>query len=313
MQDPTSKRLKATLEQWRILQAVVDHGGYSKAAEALNKSQSSLNHAVTKLQHQMGVALLEVKGRKAYLTNAGEVMLRRSRLLTQSAFELEQLADNLCQGWEPEITLYAEIIYPRERLYRALQAFLPQSRGSRIKLLDSVITGTSDAIIKKQADIVITGQLPKGYLGQPLINVHLVPCISPLHPLSQQSTVDVKELMQELQVVIKDTAITPNESLGWLKSEQRLTVSNFHEAVSLVSQGIGFAWFPKHFVASQLKQKQLQMLPLKQGKSRTSMTHLVVPDETRIGPGASTFVNCLLAEHNLESDAFYDSNKEPIA
>ena len=305
MSDAASKRLKATLEQWRILQAVVDHGGYSKAAEALNKSQSSLNHAVTKLQHQMGVPLLEVKGRKAFLTNAGEVMLRRSRLLTQSAFELEQLADNLSQGWEPEITLYAEIIYPRAQLYRALQAFLPQSRGSRIRLIDSVITGTSDAITKKQADIVITGQLPKGYLGQPLTNVSLVPCISAQHRLAQQVSVDVQELMQDLQVVIKDTSTLPDESLGWLKSEQRLTVSNFHEALTLVSQGIGFAWFPEHFVAPQLANSTLQAIPLKQGKTRTSMTHLVVPDENSIGPGATAFIRRILAEHNIESQPFH--------
>ena len=72
-------RAKSTLEQWRILQAVVDHGGYAQAAEQLNKSQSSLNHAVAKLQHQLGIQLLEVKGRKAYLTEQGEVLLRRSR------------------------------------------------------------------------------------------------------------------------------------------------------------------------------------------------------------------------------------------
>lgn len=65
-------RAKSTLEQWRILQAVVDFGGYAQAAEKLNKSQSSLNHAVAKLQHQLGIELLEVKGRKAYLTPQGK-------------------------------------------------------------------------------------------------------------------------------------------------------------------------------------------------------------------------------------------------
>ena len=71
-------RPKTTLEQWRILQAVVDHGGYAKAADYLNKSQSSLNHAVTKLQNLLDVQLLEVKGRKAFLTPAGELCDGRS-------------------------------------------------------------------------------------------------------------------------------------------------------------------------------------------------------------------------------------------
>ena len=66
-------RPKSTLEQWRIFQAVVEQGGYAQAAEKLNKSQSSLNHAIAKLQQTLGVALLEVRGRKAYLTDAGDM------------------------------------------------------------------------------------------------------------------------------------------------------------------------------------------------------------------------------------------------
>ena len=100
-------RPKSTLEQWRILQAVVDAGGYAQAAELLNKSQSSLNHAVAKLQNQLGVELLHVVGRKAFLTAAGEVMLRRSRLLTQQIEDLELLAANIDMGWEPELRLAA--------------------------------------------------------------------------------------------------------------------------------------------------------------------------------------------------------------
>ncbi|MGL5500833.1 MAG: helix-turn-helix domain-containing protein, partial [Plesiomonas shigelloides] len=61
-----SARPKTTLEQWRMFQAVVDCGGYAQAADKLNKSQSSLNHAVTKLQDMLGVQLLEVRGRKAF-------------------------------------------------------------------------------------------------------------------------------------------------------------------------------------------------------------------------------------------------------
>lgn len=82
---------KTTLEQWRILQAVVDHGGYFHAAEVLHRSQSSLNHAVKKLEHQLGVTLLEVKGRKAFfnLRRRGAVkaltLVNRYRRSTRSA------------------------------------------------------------------------------------------------------------------------------------------------------------------------------------------------------------------------------------
>ena len=114
-------RPKSTLEQWRIFQAVVEYGGYAQAAEKLNKSQSSLNHAIAKLQQTLGVALLEVRGRKAYLTDAGDMFLRRAKLLNQNMQELELLAHNIHQGWEAEIRLAVEIAHPRRPLNRAAE------------------------------------------------------------------------------------------------------------------------------------------------------------------------------------------------
>ncbi|WP_422463157.1 MULTISPECIES: LysR family transcriptional regulator [unclassified Endozoicomonas] len=34
---------KATLDQWRMLQAVVEHGGFAQASEAIFKSQSTIS------------------------------------------------------------------------------------------------------------------------------------------------------------------------------------------------------------------------------------------------------------------------------
>ena len=149
-------RPKTTLEQWRILQAVVDHGGYAKAADYLNKSQSSLNHAVAKLQYLLDVQLLEVKGRKAFLTPAGEVMLRRSRNLTDNVEALEALAVNINQAWEPEITLAIDLAFDKRLLYPALEEFLPECRGSRLTMIDTVLTGTDDAITQHKVNFSIS-------------------------------------------------------------------------------------------------------------------------------------------------------------
>ena len=68
------KPLKVSLDQWRALQAVVDYGGYAQAAAQMHRSQSSVSHAVSKLQAQLGVPLLRIEGRRAVLTTAGEVV-----------------------------------------------------------------------------------------------------------------------------------------------------------------------------------------------------------------------------------------------
>lgn len=295
-------RAKSTLEQWRILQAVVDFGGYAQAAEKLNKSQSSLNHAVAKLQHQLGIELLEVKGRKAYLTQQGEVLLRRSRHVTQAVNELEQLASNLEQGWEPTLTLAREIIYPMESLVCALNAFLPHSRGTRIIMLDSVITGTQELILQGKVDIAIcAGVPPKGYLSEPLCEQELYLVCHPSHPLADLGTIeDDKLLAQYLQLVIKDTGVQSNIDIGWLKAEQRWTVSNFHEAKVILNQGIGFCWIPSFLVQEELASGNLVRLHLDGSQKRRIMLSLVIPNRDQQGPASKLLASLILQQHGIE-------------
>jgi DNA-binding transcriptional LysR family regulator len=293
-------RAKSTLEQWRIVQAVVDFGGYAQAAEKLNKSQSSLNHAVSKLQHQLGINLLEVKGRKAYLTEQGEVLLRRSRHLTQSVEELEQLASNLGQGWEPNLTIAREIVYPMDDLVGSLTAFLPESRGTRVTIIDSVISGTHELVKNNQVDIAICATPPKGHIAEPLCELSFELVCHPEHPLSQLALIeDDKQLAQHLQIVIKDTGIHTTNDIGWLKAEQRWTVSNFHEAKIILARNIGFCWIPSFLVEQEIDNKQLIRLHLRGSYQRKIMLNLVVPNRDQQGPACKLLENLILKQHNL--------------
>lgn len=292
-------RPRSTLEQWRILQAVVDAGGYAQAADVLNKSQSSLNHAVAKLQSQLGVELLEVRGRKAYLTEAGEVMLRRSRLLTQQVEDLELLASNINQGWEPEIRIAVELAYPRKFLNQALAAFYPLSRGSRIQLIDSVITGSAEIIQQKKADLVIAAAavIPKGYLGEPLCVTRFIPVTSTRNNLANAREIDQNELSQHLQLVIRDTAQKPQENAGWLRAEQRWTVDNFFEAIEILQLGLGFCWLPDFLVNDAIAAGDLVQINLNQSSERIAAISLVTPKEETLGPGSKQLRQLILAAH----------------
>ncbi|RUO61855.1 LysR family transcriptional regulator [Pseudidiomarina insulisalsae] len=290
----SSYRPRTTIEQWRILQAVVDFGGYAQAAQALNKSQSSMNHAVAKLQDTLGVKLLQVQGRKAELTDIGEVMLRRSRQLTVLVTELEQLAENLKQGWEPEIKLAIEMVFDRNLLLPVLKEFQLHSRGSRLIMEDTVLTGSLETIIHKRADIVITHQVPKGYVGEPIANFQLHLVVSNNHPLAQRNQpLSPDELSQHLQIVIRDTAQKPLEQQGWLRAEQRWTVNNFNEALQLVEAGIGFCWLPPFTIQQST---QLTELQLAGGSHRSGATYLVLPKDEKTGPCARLLYDMLVSE-----------------
>lgn len=293
-------RPKSTLEQWRMLQAVVDNGGYAQAAAALNKSQSSLNHAVSKLQDQLGVQLLEVRGRKAFLTPTGEVLLRRSRVLTDTVETLESLAKNIECGWEPEIRLSVESVYPNSLLMQLLERFQPQSRGSRLQIYNSVITGSEELILNGQVDLAITSIIPRGFMGLALTTVDMVPVVHHSHHLAtRKKAINADELAQELQLVIRDTASKPKEVSGWLKAENRWTFGHFFDALQVLEHGMGFMWIPCHWVDDKLASGQLVQLDIKDGGSRAAVLNLVIPDPDQIGPGTRLLADTIKTLHGL--------------
>ena len=75
--------MNSTLDQWEVLEAVVQLGSFAAAAQTMNRSQSTISYAISCLQEQFKVPLLEMKGRKAQLTEAGKALLAECRTATQ--------------------------------------------------------------------------------------------------------------------------------------------------------------------------------------------------------------------------------------
>jgi DNA-binding transcriptional LysR family regulator len=279
---------RITLEQWRVLQAVVDHGGYARAARALHRSQSSLSYMIKRMQLQLGVALLRMEGRKAVLTEAGQVLLRRSRQLLRDAQTLEALAEQMEQGWEAELRLVVDETFPSPLLMQVLEDFDPVSRGCRIVLLQEVKNRAMEALNRGEVDLAITYQLPRGYLGSPLLSFDYIAVAQPGHPLhSLGHELSSFDLRQERQVVVRDSGQTQRRDLGWLDAEQRWSVSNIETAITTIRHGLGFGWLPSHAIASELERGELKPLPLREGGSYRGELYLVYGSEEP-GSAAST-------------------------
>ncbi|AEF53503.1 LysR family transcriptional regulator [Marinomonas posidonica] len=293
------KSPRVTLEQWRVLQAVVDKGGFAQAAEALHKSQSSVSYTVAKLQEQLGYPLLIIEGRKAKLTERGEVLLRRSRHLIKEAVELEELAHTLGQGWEPELELVVDQTFPTPALLRALKAFEPQSQGTQVQLKEVVLSGSLEALQNGRPDLVLSGIVPKGYLADPIVEVELVAVASPLHPLMEEKEpINNERLSRELQLVIRDSAVESSMDAGWLGTERRWTVSSVQSALEIVVSGVGFAWLPKADIFDELANGKLKKLSLVSGSERNFHLYAIFGKGERTGPATRLLVELLQEECN---------------
>lgn len=88
---------------------VVEHGGFSAAARALDRPKSSLSVSVTRLEQQLGNRLLERTTRSLRLTDAGESLYRE---VSQPLAQLREVAsDALAQGERVQGTLHIAAPY----------------------------------------------------------------------------------------------------------------------------------------------------------------------------------------------------------
>jgi DNA-binding transcriptional LysR family regulator len=277
---------RISLEQWRSLLAVVDAGGYAQAAEALHKSQSAVTYAVQKMEALLGVKIFEVVGRKAHLTATGEVLYRRAKALLDEAGALEGAAGTLAAGWEPELRLSVEIIFPTWLLLQCFARFAEERPETRIELYESVLSGTEEALLQRRVDLAICSQIPAGFMGDQLMRLRFVAVARPDHPLHRLGReLTLQDLREHRHLIIRDTG-SQRRSGSWLGAEQSWTVSQKATSIHAACMGLGFAWFPEDTIRGELERGELKPLPLREGGERWAELYLVFADRDYAGPGA---------------------------
>ncbi|TDX32781.1 DNA-binding transcriptional LysR family regulator [Modicisalibacter xianhensis] len=286
---------RVTLAQWQMLAAVVDHGGFARAAEAIHKSASTLNHAVHKMEDQLGVQLLEPVGRQVRLTEAGEMLLRRARQLIENASALEEVAASLSAGLETEVVLAVDQIFPADALAHALETFSRHYPHVRVQLHETVLNGGIEMLYDGRADIVVSGLAAQGFLGEPLASLRFIAVAHPDHPLHGLGrTLDLRDLVQHRQLVVRDSALRQAMDAGWLKAEQRWTVSHLATSKDMLMRGLGFAWFPETRIRDELDCGRLKPLPLSAGGIREVPMQLIFSDRDRAGPATHAMARALV-------------------
>jgi len=277
---------RVSLEQWRCLVAVVDSGGYAQAAQALHKSQSAVTYGVQKLEELLGVKALSIIGRKAQLTPSGEVLYRRAKALLEEAGTLEGAASHLAAGWESELRLAVEIIFPTWLLLQSFARFGEEQPLTRIELHETVLSGTEEALLQRRVELAICSQIPPGFAGDPLMRLRFVAMAHPQHPLHQLgSELTLQDLRKHRHLIIRDTG-SQRRSGSWLGAKQSWTVSHKATSIRAASMGLGFAWYPEDTVRAELAAGELKALPLREGGERWGELYLVFADRDYAGPGA---------------------------
>lgn len=277
---------RVSLEQWRCFAAVVEAGGYAQAARRLHKSQSTVTYAVQKLEALLKVHAFQIQGRKAVLTAVGQMLYRRARALLDDAGDLERAARKVSAGWEAEVGLAVEVLFPTWMMFTCLGRFGTESPQTRIEWVETVLGGTAEALHGGVADLGIATRVPPGLAGDPLMAVHFVPVAHPEHPLHQlEREITTRDLRKHRHLVVRDSSAQRDKKSEVLEVEQRWTVTNMSTSIGAVSRGHGFAWLPQDKIRTEIEDRSLKILPLRGGRQRTVQLYLIFADRDAAGPG----------------------------
>lgn len=297
-------RLKTTLEQWITLFEIDKAGSIQAAAIQLNKSHTTLIYAVKKLEDQLGVSLVKVEKRRAVLTDDGKSLLRRAQSMIEQAKVLEEISIQLSQGVESELTIAIDHLCDRDWLYQPLATFLRQNSTTSIQIIETSLSKTVSMVEEESADIAIINLPITNHPCESFGIINMLPVVAKTHPLANKPEICLADMAANCQIVIRDLGESDKQDVGWLKSNQRITVDNFDHAWQAAKHGLGYCRLPKHVIEAH-NDEEMVVLNVEHSSCYQVPLHLTLPKGVKSGAAAKSLYQLLLASVNeRDSDAY---------
>lgn len=262
---------KTTLEQWSLLEKVVEAGSFAKAAELTHRSQSSVSYNLSLLQERLGVALLAAEGRRAVLTPAGELLLSQVKPLLKAFSYVETRAATLRSGVRTRIDLMVDSIFPRRRLFAILRQFQQRYPQTQVRLTEVLENASVDAASSEADVMVLTRRQDITGLGEWLMNIDFVAVAHRDHPLFTLDAPLNDDMLRPwplIQIADSHSSAHPGTE-AW-------TFSTIDAAIEAVISLVGYGWLPEERIQRLLEQGVLKTLPLSHGVRRATPLHLIV-------------------------------------
>ncbi len=231
--------------QIKAFHAVAVHGGFSRAAEAMNLTQPAISDHVRKLEETYGVQLFNRGPQGVALTDMG----RKLFAIAERQFEAETQALELLQRGktleEGQITIGAD----------AAVHILPELARFRLKhpkLAVRLVTGNSAQLLKRledfSIDIAVTAERPAGtaFQTRKLRSDRLVAVVQRSSRLSKLKQIEFAQLVK-LPLILREEGSMTRTLLLQEAARRSLTLADTIEIESreaareAAAQGLGLA------------------------------------------------------------------------
>lgn len=293
------------LHHLRLFTAVVDQGGFTKAAGALNLSQPAISKSLKELEDGLQLSLIDRSARSIRLTDAGRLLYDRAREL----FGVERIAERELR----ELRGLKRGILRVGASTTIATYFLPPILGRFHLRHPSVRISASSAntrtILRRLLESKIDLALVEGPVFHPHVDVipwredELVVIAPPDHPLARRAAVRVTDLVAE-QFIVREPGSGTREvteaalARHGVQLTNTMRVGGTEVMKQAVAAGLGLAIVSRAAAADQLALGRIVVLHVDDLVIRRTLTQLKLRD--RASGAAARELETLLAEPTLD-------------
>lgn len=266
------------LDRLRTFLAVLEHGSFARAGQALGVGQSTVSFHVKALERSVGATLLErgrgggAGGRRAKVlpTEAGRVLRPYAERIL--AARDEALA-RLRAGEEGELGLLtiAASTIPGEHLLPALLARLRALHpGIRVELEISDSEKATAAVLAREADLAVVGSKPRERRLVALVLAHdEVVLVGPVpNPFAPRGRLEPEEL-RDVPLILREPGSGTRHAIASLlphalagEHGAAVRVGSSEAAKRCVEHGLGLSFLSRQAVAGELAAGRLAIVEL---------------------------------------------------
>lgn len=238
-----------TYDQVLTLDTIVKYGSFKAAAEVMHKSQPSLSIAIKKLEEEFGFQIFDRSEYRPKLTSQGKTFHRQALNLIENFQSLETIGKELGAGFETEINICVEAIFPIETISNLLEKFFEPHITTSLNLNIDVLEGVFQKLKNHEVDFAIAPDFnqQESFEKIKIMETKVIPVIAPKH-LGYTS----KTLKELPQIVVQSSVIERRGLVYGAFSKQFWYTSDLFMKEQLISAGLGWGSLPEHQVREKL-------------------------------------------------------------
>lgn len=289
-------------DQVLTLLAVVEHGNFSAAAKAMNRTQSSVTYAMQKLEADLGVPIFDRSARLPVLTNAGRAMIPIARRLASELETMQRTADSLASGVERKLLLAVDCVFPTAPVLEVLRKFNVRYPTVRARITVEAMHAAAESVVSGGSMLGIVGPVMERYpelAALPIGSIERIPVVAPNHPMAQwQGVIPAEAFRDHIHLVMSNRSRQPRQRVFNSPSSVVWRMNDIGIKRAAILEGLGWGRLPRHLAQADLDAGRLVRLHLERQESGYWSSplpmHVVYRRGDILGPATAWMLEALL-------------------